>query len=153
MTQDLNPYRPPRSDVEAAPRVDDDSRERAGKGRRFLTFVVDYIGFVLFAMLVGAIVGALGGQRLFFLFDGGWSYLTGAVMVSIYYQFFESLWQRTPGKLVAGTIVTDLHGRPPTAGAILKRTLARLVPFEAFSFFGSNGLHDRVSGTKVVRTR
>ncbi|HEY9027896.1 MAG TPA: RDD family protein [Burkholderiaceae bacterium] len=153
MTQEPNPYRPPAASVDAATDADGDPRMAAGKGRRFATFVIDYIGFVIFSMLIGALVVMVSGQRFLFLFGGLWSYLTGAVMMSAYYLFFEGLWQRTPGKLVAGTIVTDLEGRSPSTGAIVKRTLARLVPFEAFTFFGSNGFHDRASRTKVLRTR
>jgi len=153
MMQDTNPYRPPGAEVEMPAPFVDDAHKLAGKGRRFATFVVDYIGFVVFAILVGLVTGVMTGNRFIFLFEGLWSYLTGAILLSIYYLLFEGLWQRTPGKLVAGTIVTDLQGRPPTGRALLKRTLARLVPFEALTFFGNNGFHDRASGTKVVLTR
>ena len=46
-----------------------------------------------------------------------------------------------------------LDGNPPTAGAVLKRTLARYVPLEALTFLINVGFHDSISRTKVVRTR
>lgn len=34
---------------------------------------------------------------------------------------------------------------------IWKRTLSRLIPFDALSFFGENGWHDSWSDTRVVK--
>ena len=152
MTQDLNPYRPPSADVELATEASD-ARPLAGKGRRFATLLLDYVGYYIFSGIAGVLLGLLFGSRGLFLLQGGWAYLFGFVIVSIYYLFFEGLWQRTPAKMILGTKVTDANGRPPTFVAIVKRMLARFVPFEAFTFFGERGFHDSASRTQVVRTR
>ncbi len=152
MNQALNPYRPPTAEVELAP---DTAGQRpvAGKGRRFATLLLDYVGFVMLSMIVSGILLFLFQHRAAFLFKGVWGYVYGSGVVCFYYLFFEGLWGRTPAKLILGTKVTDLKGQPATFGAIVKRTLARLVPFEAFTFFGDRGFHDKASRTQVVRTR
>ena len=51
--------------------------------------------------------------------------------------------------------VPTIEGRTPRFPQILGRSLARLIPFEAFSFFGALGVgwHDSFSNTRVIRTR
>ena len=152
MTADTtNPYRPPVAEVVLS--EPDGSRPLAGKGRRFATLLLDYVGFYALGAVVGVLLVAIMGQRALAFYATGWSTLLGLCIVIAYYLFFEGLWGRTPGKMILGTVVTDLKGHRPTFGSIVKRTLARCVPFEAFTFFGENGFHDKASRTRVVRTR
>jgi uncharacterized RDD family membrane protein YckC len=44
----------------------------------------------------------------------------------------EGFWGRTPGKLIAGTIVVDAAGRPPGIWKAVLRTLARLFEVNPF---------------------
>jgi uncharacterized RDD family membrane protein YckC len=152
MTQDLNPYRPPVVHVELAPEAAVGA-PLAGKGRRFATLIVDYLGFYALGALVGILLFAVFGQGAVAFYKTGWSTLMGIFLVLVYYLFFEGLWGRTPGKMILGTVVTDLQGKPPTFGAVVKRSFARFVPFEAFTFFGESGFHDKVSKTRVIYTR
>ena len=152
MTQDLNPYRPPLAEVEMAS-VAVEGRPLAGKGRRFLTLLVDQVGYYAFSFALGIVLALAGAGQAVQGMNRLEEILFGAVALSVYYLFFESLWGRTPGKLVMGTRVVDLRGGPPTFGHLVKRTLARLVPFEAFTFFGVRGFHDRISDTQVVYLR
>ncbi len=71
----------------------------------------------------------------------------------LYYFLWEALTYRTPGKLLCRTRVMGADGDDPSTGAILGRTLLRLVPLELLSFLGPlpGGWHDRWSGTCVVR--
>jgi uncharacterized RDD family membrane protein YckC len=73
----------------------------------------------------------------------------------IFYFILEVTTQRTIGKFVTGTMVVMEDGSKPGADAIIKRTLCRLIPFEAFSFFAdtSRGWHDTISGTYVVNVK
>ena len=153
MSQDLNPYRPPIAEVQLAPEAGATSLEIAGKGRRFLTWAIDYAGFMVLSMVVGVAMVLVLGTDASRYTEGGWSYVFGFAVIAAYYLFFEGLWGRTPGKILLGTVVTDLQGRAPSFGAICKRTLARFVPFEGLTFFGKTGFHDRVSRTQVVRKR
>jgi|GEM_PF-663845 len=87
--------------------------------------------------------------------DPSTEFILGLSYVFLYYFIFESLCQRTPGKLITGTKVIDIDGRKPTLGAIAIRTLIRFIPFEAFSFPGKKayGWHDRWSETYVVKAK
>ncbi len=153
MEQSLNPYRPPEADIQTAAAVAGTPIEIAGKGRRFCTWVVDYVAFLVLSMILGIVIALAFGPEPLRYFRGGWAYLSSFVMLSCYYLFFEGLWARTPGKLLLGTVVTDMNAGPPDFGSIVKRTLARFVPFEGLTFFGQRGFHDRVSKTLVIRKR
>ncbi|MBZ4036204.1 RDD family protein [Flavobacterium sp. 17A] len=80
------------------------------------------------------------------------TYLSFAV---IYYLFFESLFGRTIGKIITGSIVVDENGIKPSFKIICLRTLCRLIPFEAFSFLSKSARfwHDSFSKTYVVEKK
>ena len=68
---------------------------------------------------------------------------------------FESLSGRTLGKLITGTIVVNENGKKPDFGTVFKRSLCRLIPFNAISFLFNPGLgwHDSISDTYVVNKK
>ncbi len=76
-------------------------------------------------------------------------------IIIAYYVILEWNTGRTLGKLVMGTKVIDESGGNPSFKQIIGRSFARLIPFEAFTFFGrqSHGLHDKLSKTYVIKTR
>ncbi len=152
MVQDLNPYRPPESTVEPAP-ARRGQRPLSGKGRRFATLVIDYFACRLLIFAFWVVVYSLQAGRLPAAHRTAWAMVLGMLLVAVFYVCFEGLLGRTPGKMILGTVVTDLEGNPPTLAAVVKRTLARFVPFEAFTFLGERGFHDKASRTQVVRTR
>lgn len=126
--------------------------------QRFLNAVIDLTfgstvsGFVL-GIVLGFVATRAGwnGQRLREALESRWF---GFVAMSIYYLAFEGLFQTTLGKLVTGTRVMTVRGKRPAPPQLFLRTLLRFIPFEPFSFFGSDaGWHDRWSGTCVVRVR
>ncbi|GEP41499.1 RDD family protein [Brevifollis gellanilyticus] len=161
--EDSNPYAPPKTLVReaVAARVDMELFAPAGKGKRFLNYLIDHVGVIVFGLGVGAVIGFLEGL--------GWNtgvdllaednrltdWVLSAVLMLIYYPFFETLFGRTPGKWITGTKVVKPDGSKPGFGTILGRTLSRLVPFEPFSFLGSgdSGWHDQWSGTVTVDLR
>ena len=71
----------------------------------------------------------------------------------IYYFSFEATLGITSAKLLSETRVVDEDGNKPSVGKIAVRTLLRIVPFEAFTFFMHSGLHDRSSQTYVVNEK
>lgn len=71
----------------------------------------------------------------------------------IYYFSFEATLGVTSAKLLSETRVVDEDGNKPSVGKIAARTLLRIVPFEAFTFFMHSGLHDRSSQTYVVNEK
>lgn len=76
-----------------------------------------------------------------------------AIWRVIYYFTFEATLGITSAKLLSETQVVDENGNKPSAGKIAVRTLLRIVPFEAFSFFMHSGLHDKSSQTYVVNEK
>jgi uncharacterized RDD family membrane protein YckC len=99
-------------------------------------------GFTNFFRPVEAIVG-----------DRGTLYLIMAIARICYYMLFEGLFQSTPGKLLSETRVTNDTGGIPGLGNIAGRTFSRFVPFEALSFLGSHGWHDKWSDTYVLQEK
>ncbi len=79
-------------------------------------------------------------------------YLLGAVVALVYYSLFEMFLSRTIAKYITKTVVVMRDGSKPDSGTIMKRTLCRLIPFNALSFLGDGrGWHDTLSDTYVVQ--
>jgi uncharacterized RDD family membrane protein YckC len=148
---DVDPYRPPTSNVEvpagARPIV------RASRWRRFGTFIVDQVGIVALAFVVGMVIVLIFGQPGLDALERVPDLVFGPIVITTYYVFFEGLWARSPAKLLFGTVVVDEQGLRPRFRQIVGRTLCRFIPFEAISFFASRGWHDRIPRTYVVLTR
>ena len=122
-------------------------------GARFGHYLIDVILYVVLSIVIlGAVSIATGDDG--FIDSAGGTLLQWLILVG-YYFFFETVFQTTPGKMVTQCVVVDEYGQKPTAGQVLGRSFARLVPFEAFSCFGdySRGWHDKWSNTYVVRKK
>ncbi|RZJ66580.1 MAG: RDD family protein [Flavobacterium sp.] len=131
--------------------------EQATKGQRFANYRIDYFAFFALIFILMFIVGfvsmAMGSDAF-----NQWA-VTGGVLLNlvsiflylVYYFVFEAITGRTLGKFITGTMVINEDGEKPTTRDALIRTLCRLIPFEAFSFFGERGWHDSISKTYVVR--
>ena len=70
-----------------------------------------------------------------------------------YYFIMEGATGKTLGKMATGSKVVAENGAKPTWTAIFIRSLARLIPLEAFTFLGTEptGLHDTLSKTRVIK--
>jgi uncharacterized RDD family membrane protein YckC len=121
----------------------------ASKGKRFLTYIIDLIGFYLFSFIIGILLGIVGFANVLTSIN---EYILGILIVFVYYFFFELIFQRTPGKFLTGTTVVFENGDKPEPKTIIIRTLCRFIPFEAFSFLGKEpvGWHDSISKTRVI---
>lgn len=152
MEIERNRYAPPRSNL-----VDAVAPTRptvlASKGRRLGTLVADYLGYFLGSFLMGILIDLIFGERGLEFISSVPNFVLGLVVMLAYYIFFEGVWARTPGKLLFGTIVVTESGHKPSFLQVITRTLCRFIPFEAFSFFGTLGWHDRISRTRVIRTK
>jgi uncharacterized RDD family membrane protein YckC len=128
-------------------------------GTRFGYFIIDRIVSYLFALLVWAIIlvpdvifnesaitNAItyGDYRLL---DNVGTYI---FILFLYYFVVESIFGTSIGKLILGYIVVDAYGNKPTIKQLFKRSVSRLVPFEAFSCFKWKGWHDEWSDTMVI---
>jgi uncharacterized RDD family membrane protein YckC len=151
-----SPYDPPKSTVADTVAAFVPERIHLARKRvRLANFLLDYV-FTVICWSAIAILLAVAGL-------GGWieqlnpiqEQVFGLVMYVAYYVGFEGTFGWTLAKLITGTRVVNDRGEKPALRRILGRSLARLVPFEPFSFFGSTptGWHDRWSNTRVVSLR
>ena len=131
----------------------------ASKSKRFANFVIDYIGQLIigagFGVLMVILANITGDYEYVAWIDNMGNlgeYAMGIVILIIYYLVFESLTGRTLGKYITNTKILTEEGQKPEVDKILYRTLSRMIPFEAFSFFGEagRGWHDTISKTVVV---
>lgn len=76
--------------------------------------------------------------------------LTGIIVTVGYYFICEKTMQRTIGKFATNSIVINEYAEAPSNKALLGRSFARLVPFEALSCLSDRGWHDTWSKTYVV---
>ncbi len=146
-----NPYEAPEASVYVA--IESRSRELVSGWRRLGTYLIDIVCFyVIFFVILLAVIFVFGDARLDTL-DGIAGNLIGIGFYLIYYIGFESVFARTPGKFVLGTVVVDEKGNKPSTGQFIGRSFGRLIPFEGLSCFGSQtrGWHDSVANTYVVR--
>ena len=132
----------------------------AGRGKRLINYFLDMaFSFIIFFILVFLyeIDVAYTGSSSSWLENASeleWDILSSLALF-VYYIYFETVFNVTPGKLITGTKVVDENGGRPGLKKILIRSLCRYIPFEPLSFFGGDaiGWHDSLSGTVVVNTR
>lgn len=153
-----SPYAPPASSY--IPQSKPGKFELASKGQRFANFFVDGIIVRIISFCFGLALGVVflaTGQPLEALDEPAFdiiAFLIGLCVVIGYYFVTELALDKTLAKFLTGTRVVSENGGKPTAGQILGRSAARLIPFEPFSvLFHSEGIgwHDSLSGTRVVR--
>lgn len=133
---------------------------------RLLEWIIDIV--VFYAMtFVGTIIYYMANpSQLDVSDDMGTSIATliGLGFWMVYYFICEAFCNgQTLGKLITGLKVVDLDGNKPKIGKIAVRTLARLIPFDYLSFFGTDKWsseenldgfwHDSLSKTYVVRVK
>ncbi len=136
-----------------------DNQYEASTNKRFLNHLIDSIFYYVFSFAVGGAIGLImydvpGLYSAFSWFTENGKlgdYALGIIIVLLFYIFFESVFEVTPGKILTKTrVVSENGGKAPFLN-IVGRTFVRLIPFDAFSFFGaSRGFHDRFSKTKVI---
>ena len=121
-------------------------------GRRLANFIIDIVLFRVAIILLLIPFAATGPiQLLANNIVADW--LFGLFLFFLYYFVSETVFQRTPAKLITGTKVVMLDGSKPDAGTIAERTLSRLVPFEPLSGLWGTWWHDSWSKTEVVSAK
>lgn len=126
----------------------------ADKSRRFTNLLIDTLAYYVLVFTLSFLTALLGHLTevdvLAFLDNpvGGWTFAI-AIML-LYYVPLEYYTGRSLGKLITGTYVVGTDGSKPSFKQIFLRSLARIVPFEPFSFLGKNsGWHDKWTDTQV----
>ena len=130
----------------------------ASQGKRFANYLLDLLFLMIFGFICGVILGivlAILSPSSLSIFEQDnklIDYLLGFIVGMIYYSTLEITTGRTIAKFITKTKVVDEYGDKPDYGTILLRTVCRFIPFEPFSFLGSetSGWHDRLSKTKGI---
>ncbi|HLF51039.1 RDD family protein [Flavobacterium sp.] len=132
----------------------------ATRGQRFLNCLIDLvilyiiwisIGFTL--IVIADISNSYELSERIETMNGLEQFLSGTVIMILYYGFMEINFSRTIAKYFTKTFVVMRDGSKPDAKTIVKRTLCRFIPFEAITFLNihSRGWHDAFSQTYVVK--
>ncbi|MCU7618096.1 RDD family protein [Chryseobacterium sp. PBS4-4] len=137
---------------------------KASKGIRFANFIIDRIVIYIIFFLFGAfslLVYEIFNIEFFLNITNKMataSRLQDILITTAVYLLYVFLMEyftkgRTVGKYITGTKVMSLDGSNPTFQEYLIRTVSRIVPFDALSFFGENGWHDTWSDTRVINIK
>jgi hypothetical protein len=106
-----------------------------------LVFISNYIYFIENRKDINAFFVNLFGEYMFiFLF---------LIYSFLYYFFTEYFLLRTPAKYLTSCIVLNYNSEKSNIYEIISRTICRKIPFEPFSYFMKEGLHDSISKTNV----
>ncbi|WP_160127743.1 RDD family protein [Kordia antarctica] len=126
--------------------------ERASKWQRFVHYIIDsFLIIMLFSKYTFFMPRAFMIELTAMFGDRFYGFILYFIASTIYYVLFETLFKTTPGKYLMNTSVINYKEGKISFGQIVARTLSRRIPFEAFSFFGAVGLHDRLSSTTVAK--
>ncbi|MEN6496436.1 MAG: RDD family protein [Thermoguttaceae bacterium] len=150
--QTENPYQSPIADTLNEPLKANNWGLPASRSQRFVNYVIDYFFIMVLSFVLGFVLANIMDAEALDSIPGlAW----GLLVVLIYFVPLEAAFGRSLGKIITGTKVVAIDGSDPGIGQIIGRTFARMIPFEQFSFLGREaiGWHDRLSGTRVVRTR
>jgi uncharacterized RDD family membrane protein YckC len=123
--------------------------------RRLVNIIIDlFVIRLAIVNITGITLGVLSSVTGLTWIASPTSFILAILLaIIIYYIVSEYFSGKTLGKLISGTRVVMEDGSKPGFKTILVRSLARLIPFEVFSFFGQypQGIHDTVSETIVIR--
>ncbi len=128
--------------------------QRVSKEVRFANYLIDGI---LVSLLDKGIKLVLGLEMPEMASLADVSLLLNYMLLSLfitfcYYLILETTSSATVGKLLTNTRVIQTNGEPLSAFTAFKRSLCRLIPFNALSFlfYQNTGWHDTISNTMVI---
>jgi uncharacterized RDD family membrane protein YckC len=132
--------------------------QAVSSGKRFMNLAIDTVLYeILMLFIINPLIRLVFGKAFTANFWGNWMF--ALLIMFLYYFVFELVFQKTPAKFITGTKVVLDDGSKPNASAIAKRTLTRLVPFEAVSMYTGKELekkgtwwHDRWTATRVIKS-
>lgn len=138
----------------------------AANGTRFVNWLIDNL-FMRFALTyasaptIGFIIGTFFPEYAYHIVyeKTDWDvFLLAFLIVLFNYVFYYTICEKafrgyTLGKLITGSRAIRDDGKELTFKDALLRSLARLIPFEAFSGLGDRPWHDSLTKTMVIQAR
>lgn len=135
-------------------------RHKVSLGTRFVNNLIDLIVLAIIHIalaIASQLIYSITYSNFFYFFNNGgflWDIFIGSVVSFIYFYLWEYYSNgKTPGKYVTGTQVISIDGEKPTQRQYLSRSLYRIIPFEALTFFGTDGWHDGLTDTRVINIK
>ena len=127
------------------------TKKKARVFSRLYNFIID---IELFYIMTWAFIPLREIDHAIFRYTNN-SYVYTAIVCYILYCFtFEALFHATPAKFITQTRLVAVESKALSVSRVLLRTVCRLIPFEALSFLAfKTGLHDKLSGTDVVKLK
>lgn len=121
----------------------------ASQHKRFINFLIDtyfliFIGLSLWYLIYILYKIILPAPIIFIYIP---------VSIILYYSIFEGIWGKTPAKFITETKVSSKKNKLPEINSIIIRTISRLIPLDALSYFfvgNPIGWHDWLSKTLVI---
>jgi uncharacterized RDD family membrane protein YckC len=133
---------------------------QANGWKRFANFIIDYVIFIILAVIVLAIwelISPSYEENADYGYNNSGFALLENILYSVLYGLYISAFEmvtkgRTLGKLITGTKAVNEDGTTVTPATAFKRGFSRIVPFEIFSALGSPCYpwHDKWSNTYVI---
>jgi len=130
--------------------------KKAEKPLRLLNFIIDLAATYLLSTeispvssLLPSLINAIAPTQEISIVV--YSFIIPLFTYILYIFLMEVTLQTTLGKILTRTKVFTSEGYKATPGQIFKRTILRLIPFEAFTFLTGYNFHDRFSNTIVCR--
>ncbi|HTF81903.1 MAG TPA: RDD family protein [Cytophagales bacterium] len=124
---------------------DDRDLIEATSAQRFVNYFIDLIAVIILGGILSIIFPEI-------LSDEQLSNIIFILLYLAYCSFMEASFGKTLGKFISKTHVVNENGYRPGVMRILGRNLARLIPFDSFSYlFRQRGWHDKASNTYVVK--
>ena len=126
--------------------------EPAGSSKRLINYFIDMLAMIPLFVVVSIVLVFFGYESS----EDGLAYqLCTYISMTIYYYFMEKNFGKTVGKYITHTKVISSDGSELTSRQVFIRSISRLVPLEAFSFFGNNpvGWHDKWAKTMVINEK
>ena len=125
-----------------------------GKGLRFVNFFIDYFAITAIFIMSGSFYQFLLFYPGVFFLDLLNIFLIFEVFYFAYYFIFELLTNgRTLAKYITSTRSVKQYGESTGLSDFAKRSLARCIPFEAFTAFGAQPFHDSIVCMTVIKER
>lgn len=132
----------------------DEADYNASVGQRILHLFLDiYLCLFIFSPLMGSLGSKWLEMIATAMGERGAIYICYAFSSLLYFTFFEMIFGATPAKFLTETRVVDLNYQKASSKAVIFRTLSRHIPFDTLSFIVTNGWHDNLSDTTVVREK
>lgn len=139
-------------------------RNRAQKGIRLANLIVDraIITIIFFAFgVIAALIYNLTNNdfllKIVYKMSEINRFLDILITSFIYFMYTFLIEYFTKGRSIAkyitGSKVICIDGTEPTFNDYLIRNISRIVPFDALSFLGENGWHDKWSETRVINIK